>query len=228
MRHSRRDVRAIGSDESTPTTRPGVGIRSYRPPSIAIRPGIDVELSEPTLLTLAIGEAASATRFARWQARGRSAHDTDHALLSRIRREEDRRIARFLGSPQAASVVRRFVAACMPLYEALVRRDADAFQRRLGRHFCFITGEPRTGGTWLMAELSRAVGQDWMRIPGAHDAFPAFADLTGARVDPGRLHRVRFSLCELLVLQQVCSQPRAHVVKRQTRVSQSAAEKRPE
>lgn len=176
---------------------------------------LQVELGRPTLVKLALGDHFGAARVARWAARGRSAHGARADQQAALRRQEDRAVARFLARPEAPAMLRSFVSLCDRLFRALEEEDAGALEALAPGHWCFIVGEPRTGGTWLLAELSRRVGRPWQTLPGVHDAMPAFADLTGARLVPGRLRRARFGLAELMALQLLSKPGPVHVLKRQ-------------
>lgn len=73
------------------------------------------------------------------------------------------------------AVGRERVTRAYTLFVALLTGDTDslaAFQPRF--HFISIVGIPRTGGSYLTAELYRSIGLDPHDVPGAlaHDSFP--------------------------------------------------------
>ncbi len=95
--------------------------------------------------------------------------------LAPRRMEDQRRAAEAAERVMSATTGREAVARAYGLLAALLTGDTAAlapFHERF--RFVNIVGVPRTGGSYLTAELFRALGRDPHRVPGAlaHDSFP--------------------------------------------------------
>jgi hypothetical protein len=95
--------------------------------------------------------------------------------LAQGKAEEPKLVAEAADRVMRDAVGRECVARAYTLFVALLTGDTDSFATFGSRfHFISVIGVPRTGGSYLTAELYRSLGIDPYQVPGAlaHDSFP--------------------------------------------------------
>ena len=90
-------------------------------------------------------------------------------------RPDEQQLAEAAGRVMSTTSGRERVARAYSLFAALLTGDTRSLSALQSRfHFINIIGVPRTGGSYLTAEIYRALGLNPHEVPGAiaHDGFP--------------------------------------------------------
>lgn len=131
---------------------------------------IGLQITEPALEYLSGINAQD-----EWDARGLSGHDMDHQALAELANRKAQAIAHLQQSDEGRQKIQAFADECREVMRAILLGHYDWLDQYMGdRHIMLICGLHRTGGSYLLDELSTIYDFPYQQYHCMHDDLPTF------------------------------------------------------
>ncbi|HET7657255.1 MAG TPA: hypothetical protein VFK37_03110 [Bacillales bacterium] len=133
----------------------------------------------------------SGSRYAKqlWEKRGISGHQ-DSNVMRGLHKQINNEVIKLLGTEITQQRLQDFVNESLGLMNAIIDGEPDLISKYIaGKHFHFILGATRTGGTYLLKELSLTL--DWpfdkLLQSMVHDSIPSSTTIMGKDFKIGKI-----------------------------------------
>lgn len=163
---------------------------------IQIKKQLGVKIHNSTLLYVGrtIGNI-STKEF--WNMRGLDGHSRDVEKNMQLQQQAIAAV----NTPEGQKFLREFIDEVLKVFDLLTHPDMTHIRQYLGnQQFVFITGIMRSGGTYLLSEMSKIhdIPLDELDMAMVHDRIPQY-DFFYYSYQPHQLIRLLFDLAQFLV-----------------------------
>ena len=139
-------------------------------PSVTSFDGIPIQLSNEIL-----GYLAGVPKNEYWEARGLSLHGKDEEAERAYNHRRKAAVENLLNSSEGRRTIQSFHKECKQLLRKILLNQFDAVHEEVGhKEYIFICGLHRSGGVYLINELSRIYDFNYQQYHGMHDDVPDF------------------------------------------------------
>ncbi|TDX58907.1 hypothetical protein [Orenia marismortui] len=108
-----------------------------------------------------------------WEARGIK---RNHLRIKKLQNKNDNELKQVINTSEFESKLTNFIKESLGLFNALIAKDQKIISKYIGdKEFYFIVGVGRTGGTYLMKEVSKALEFPMKKLLPSiiHDTLPS-------------------------------------------------------
>ncbi|GAB6100059.1 hypothetical protein JCM16358_19380 [Halanaerocella petrolearia] len=107
-----------------------------------------------------------------WEIRGLAGHKPKAAKRSLEQRKQ--KVQELIQKQSFKEELNKFIKEALNLFNAFINNNGIISKYISNRNFYFVMGSPKTGGTYIYKEVSRAVGWPWKNLLRSmtHDSMP--------------------------------------------------------
>ena len=148
--------------------------------------GVGLRLARETLVFLSGIDSEE-----KWRARGLSGHTLDKSLLQQHEEREDRALKSLLNTPEGHKKIQDYCNECKEVMRSILLGNYDWLDKYLNnREIVLICGLHRSGGTYLLDEISGIYDFPYQKYHCMHDDLPSFFSVLYWKVPNYYIHYI--------------------------------------